>query len=49
MKLILSIVKGYKYRVQATVKAYSGSAVETRTVTSSEAKYWVKYYVWGFN
>ena len=39
MKLILSIVKGYKYRVQATVKAYSGAEVETRTVTSSEAKY----------
>ena len=36
---ISSITKGYKYRVQATVKAYSGSAVETRTVTSSEAKY----------
>ena len=34
-----SITKGYKYRVQATVKAYSGSLVETRTVTSSEAKY----------
>ena len=34
-----SITKGYKYRVQATVKAYSGSSVETRTVTSSEAKY----------
>ena len=34
-----SITKGYKYRVQATIKAYSGSAVETRTVTSSEAKY----------
>ena len=34
-----SITKGYKYRVQSTVKAYSGSSVETRTVTSSEAKY----------
>lgn len=34
-----SITKGYKYRVQATVKAYNGSSVETRTVTSSEAKY----------
>ena len=34
-----SITKGYKYRVQAIVKAYSGSAFETRTVTSSEAKY----------
>ena len=34
-----SITKGYKYRVQSTVKAYSGSLVETRTVTSSEAKY----------
>ena len=34
-----SITKGYKYRVQAIVKAYSGSLVETRTVTSSEAKY----------
>ena len=34
-----SITKGYKYRVQATVKAYSGSSVETRTVTSSEAEF----------
>lgn len=34
-----SITKGYKYRVQATVKAYSGSKVETRTITSSEANY----------
>lgn len=34
-----SITKGYKYRVQAVVKAYSGSLVETRTVTSSEVKY----------
>lgn len=34
-----SITKGYKYRVKATVKAYNGSSVETRTVTSSEAKY----------
>ena len=34
-----SITKGYKYRVQAIVKAYSGSLVETRTITSSEAKY----------
>ena len=39
MKLILSIVKGYKYKVQATVKPYSGSLVETRTVTRSEGKY----------
>lgn len=34
-----SISKGYSYRVQATIKAYSGSSVETRTVTSSEVKY----------
>lgn len=34
-----SVSKGYSYRVQATIKAYSGSAVETRTVTSSEANY----------
>ena len=34
-----SITKGYKYRVQATIKAYSGSSVETKTVTSSEVKY----------
>ena len=31
--------KGYTYRVHATIKAYSGSSVETRTVMSSEAKY----------
>lgn len=34
-----SISKGYSYRVQATIKAYSGSASESRTVTSSEATY----------
>lgn len=34
-----SVSKGYSYRVQANIKAYSGSSVETRTVTSSEAKY----------
>ncbi|MEG0899998.1 MAG: hypothetical protein RSF40_09860 [Oscillospiraceae bacterium] len=34
-----SVSKGYSYRVQATIKAYSGSSVETRTVTSSEASY----------
>lgn len=34
-----SVSKGYSYRVQATIKAYSGSSVESRTVTSSEAKY----------
>lgn len=34
-----SVSKGYSYRVQTTVKAYSGSDVETRTVTSSTANY----------
>lgn len=34
-----SISKGYSYRVQATIKAYSGSKLETQTVTSSEATY----------
>lgn len=34
-----SVSKGYSYRVQATIKAYSGSSVETRTVISSEASY----------
>ncbi|MEF9921456.1 MAG: hypothetical protein RR769_00960 [Anaerovoracaceae bacterium] len=34
-----SISKGYRYRVQATIKAYSGSKSETKTVTSSEATY----------
>lgn len=34
-----SVSKGYSYRVQATIKAYSGSASESRTVTSSEATY----------
>ena len=34
-----SVAKGYSYRVQATIKAYCGSSVETRTVTSSEATY----------
>jgi len=34
-----SVTKGYSYRVQATIKAYSGSAVETRTVTSGVATY----------
>jgi hypothetical protein len=34
-----SLSKGYTYRVQATIKAYSGSSVETQTVTSSEANY----------
>lgn len=33
------ISKGYSYRVRATITAYSGSSVETRTVTSSEASY----------
>lgn len=33
------VVSGYKYRVQATVSAYSGSLVETRTETSSEIYY----------
>lgn len=31
--------KGYSYRVYATIKAYSGTSVETQTVISSEAKY----------
>lgn len=31
--------KGYSYRVRATIKAYSGSSSETRSVTSSEATY----------
>lgn len=34
-----NVTKGYSYRVQATIKAYSGSSVETRTVTSSKATY----------
>lgn len=34
-----SVTKGYSYRVQATIKAYSGSSVESRTVTSSESNY----------
>lgn len=34
-----SVTKGYSYRVQATIKAYSGSASETQTVTSNETKY----------
>jgi len=34
-----NVTKGYSYRVQATIKAYCGSSVETRTVTSSEATY----------
>lgn len=34
-----SISKGYSYRVQASIKAYSGSKLETQTVTSSEATY----------
>ncbi len=33
------ISKGYSYRMQATIKAYSGSKSETQTVTSSEANY----------
>ena len=32
-----NVSKGYSYRVQATIKAYSGSKSETQTVTSSEA------------
>ncbi len=31
--------KGYAYRVRAVIKAYRGSSVETRTVTSSESRY----------
>lgn len=34
-----SVTKGYSYRVQATIKAYSSPSVETRTVTSSVATY----------
>lgn len=34
-----TISKGYTYRVTAEVKAYSGSNVETRNLTSSEASY----------
>ena len=34
-----TISKGYTYRVSAEVKAYSGSNVETRNLTSSEASY----------
>lgn len=34
-----SVSKGYSYRVQATVKAYSGSKSETKSVTSGEADY----------
>lgn len=34
-----TISKGYTYRVLAQVKAYSGSSVETRNLTGSEASY----------
>ncbi len=34
-----NVSTGYSYRIQATVKAYSGSASETQTMTSSVAKY----------
>ena len=34
-----TVLKGYAYRVTAEVKAYSGSSVETRSLTSSEASY----------
>ncbi|MCK9471751.1 MAG: hypothetical protein M0Q88_08365 [Bacilli bacterium] len=34
-----TVLKGYAYRVTAEVKAYSGSSVETRNLTSSEAVY----------
>ena len=34
-----AISKGYTYRVTAEIKAYSGSSVETRNLTSSEASY----------
>lgn len=33
------ISKGYSYRVQASIKAYSGGKSEVQTVTSSSAKY----------
>lgn len=34
-----TISKGYTYRVTAEVKAYNGSNVETRNLTSSESSY----------
>lgn len=34
-----NVPKGFYYRVQATIKAYSSSSVETRTVTSSNTVY----------
>ncbi len=33
------ITKGYSYRVHSTIKAYSGSSVELRTVTSGTVTY----------
>lgn len=35
----ITISKGYTYRVTAQVKAYSGTIVETRNLTSSEVRY----------
>lgn len=35
----IQVSKGYSYRVVATVTAYKNSDSETKTVTSSEAKY----------
>ena len=34
-----NVTKGYYYRVQSTIKAYCGSLVETRAVTSSNTLY----------
>lgn len=33
------VSKGYSYRVQATVKAYSGSISETQVITSNQVAY----------
>lgn len=35
----ISISKGYSYRVSAQVKAYSGSSVETRNLTSKQTRF----------
>lgn len=35
----VSVASGYTYRVVARIHAYSGSAVETRTITSNQVKF----------
>lgn len=36
---IVSVTKGYTYRVSAQVRAYNGSSVETRKLTSNKIKH----------